>query len=67
MAKQNLAPNFECQPDLTMNSYSRRCTHPPPSQQRRHPFRRAPANSMRLFVSRGFAVSMAETTIVTRD
>ena len=29
--------------------------------------RRAPANSMRLFVSRGFAFSMAETTIVTRD
>jgi hypothetical protein len=24
VAKQNLAPNFECQPDLTMNSYSRR-------------------------------------------
>jgi hypothetical protein len=44
-----------------------RCTHPPPSQQRRHPFGRAPANSMRLVVSRGFAFSMAETTIVTRD
>jgi hypothetical protein len=44
-----------------------RCTHPPPSQQRRHPFRRASRNSMRLFVSRGFAFSMAETTIVTRD
>jgi hypothetical protein len=40
---------------------------PPPSQQRRHPFGRAPANSMRLFVSRGFAFSTAETTIVTRD
>jgi hypothetical protein len=24
VAKQNLAPNFECQSDLTMNSYSRR-------------------------------------------
>ena len=41
--------------------------HAPPSQQRRHPLGRAPANSMRLFVSRGFAFSMAETTIVTRD
>jgi hypothetical protein len=41
-----------------------RCTHPSASQQR---IGAQPANSMRLFVSPRFALSVAETMIVTRD